>query len=184
MDSQGVKKRGYYTGSTSHFSFFQPRWCDAIRYGGCCCCCWSSLPFEAKTISCPFCVGVFTNGQVPTLAEECVSPCAKPTETKPTHTHTDADIHAVACHSISIHTSSLIFFSLSLSNKPSFSCWGIWITSGINWISLGDASCTHNTRRLFSLFSSLLYGLCLWHRLTRHRTFERRKEDPLLNRPW
>jgi Ca2+/H+ antiporter len=78
------------------------------------------------------------------------------------------------------------------------------ITSGINRISLGDASCTHNTRSFFFVcvcaFSLLFsYGLCLWHRLTRHRTLKkkkkkknkkkkvplqrRRRRDPLLNRP-
>lgn len=159
MDSQGVKKRGYYTGSTSHFSFFQPRWCDAIRYGGCCCCCccWSSLPFEAKKISCPFCVGVFTNGQVPMIAEECVSPCAtsQPKPNRHTHTQTQTStlLRVIAFQS----TQALSSPSLSLSNKPSFSCWGIWITSGINWISLGDASCTHNTASFLSLLSYMVY---------------------------
>lgn len=91
------------------------------------------------------------------IAEECVSPCAtsQPKPNRHTHTQTQTStlLRVIAFQS----TQALSSPSLSLSNKPSFSSWGIRITSGINWISLGDASCTHNTASFLSLLSYMVY---------------------------
>ena len=127
-------------------------------------------------------------------------PCLLPSQVKPkptkpnqlahTHIHTSTlrviafqstqlsshSFPSAPCLLINPLSLSLFFLSLSFSISS-----GMRITSGINRISLGDASCTHNTRSFFFVcvcaFSLLFsYGLCLWHRLTRHRTLKKKKK--------
>ena len=148
MDSQGLKKKGV----TDVHNFFPDDDDDAIRL------LFVSHFWKEKKKVALFVSGSFKRRnieEVPTIAEECVSLPSQPKPNQHTHTHRETDIH-VACHSISIHTPALSLLPARLSNKPSFSSSGIRITGGINRISLGDASCTHNTTSFLSLLSSLL----------------------------